>query len=112
MSYGADLLSVLVQESDAALRSLVSDVLKAEGFRVIQAASEQDGLLLIDQQRPDLLLLDMSPLAPAREGSVHLLSSENRHFDVSLIMLSGYAVLSRAAEHYDVVGVIQRPFDL
>jgi DNA-binding response OmpR family regulator len=81
MSYGADLLSVLVQESDAALRSLVSDVLRAGGFRVIQAASEQDGMLLIDQQRPDLLLLDMSPLAPAREGSIHLLSAANRHFD-------------------------------
>jgi two-component system phosphate regulon response regulator PhoB len=112
MSYGSDFLSVLVQEPDAALRSLISDVLTAEGFRVIQAESEQDGLLLIDQQQPDLLLLDMSPPAPARERSIHLLSADTGRFDLSLIMLSGYAVLSRGADQYAVVGLIQKPFDL
>src|SRR5687768_4992159 len=110
MNPPSDSLSVLIQESDATLRRLISDVLATEGYRVIEAA-EQDWLHLVSQGEPDLLLLDLGQPALTQKSSVHSLAVDDRWFDVSIVTLSGYAVLSRGAERYDVVGVLQKPFD-
>ena len=44
MDADPDLLSLLIQEADPALRGLVRDVLMGEGYAVYEAATEQEGL--------------------------------------------------------------------
>ncbi|MDF1855277.1 phosphate regulon transcriptional regulator PhoB [Pseudooceanicola sp.] len=50
--------SVLVVEDETAQREILTYNLEGEGFRVIQAADGNEALLLIEEETPDLILLD------------------------------------------------------
>ena len=50
--------SVLVVEDEPAQREVLAYNLESEGFRVIKAADGNEALLLIDEEHPDLILLD------------------------------------------------------
>jgi DNA-binding response OmpR family regulator len=52
-------LVVLLVEDDAAMRFLVSYNLEASGFRVVTAATGQEGVELAASEKPDLVLLDV-----------------------------------------------------
>jgi two-component system phosphate regulon response regulator PhoB len=57
---------VLVVEDEAALVTLLRYNLEREGFRVIDAANGEEALLVVKEQRPDLILLDW--MLPALSG--------------------------------------------
>ena len=50
--------TVLVVEDEPAQRELLAYNLAAEGFRVVQAENGEDGLLLVDEENPDIIVLD------------------------------------------------------
>lgn len=50
--------SVLVVEDEPAQREVLAYNLESEGFRVIKAADGNEALLLINEENPDLILLD------------------------------------------------------
>lgn len=50
--------SVLVVEDEPAQREVLAYNLESEGFRVIQAADGNEALMLIEEEQPDLILLD------------------------------------------------------
>jgi two-component system phosphate regulon response regulator PhoB len=50
--------SVLVVEDEPAQREVLAYNLESEGFRVIKAADGNEALLLIEEEQPDLILLD------------------------------------------------------
>ncbi len=54
----ADQPTVLVVEDELAQREVLSYNLEAEGFRVTKAANGDEGLLLVEEDRPDIIVLD------------------------------------------------------
>ena len=50
--------SVLVVEDEPAQREVIAYNLEGEGFRVIKAGDGNEALLLIEEEEPDLILLD------------------------------------------------------
>lgn len=50
--------SILVVEDEPAQREIISYNLENEGFRVIKAEDGNEALLLLDEEEPDLILLD------------------------------------------------------
>ena len=49
---------VLVVEDEAPLAEMLRYNLKAEGFRVVHAETGEEALMLLDEERPDLVVLD------------------------------------------------------
>jgi two-component system response regulator RegX3 len=49
---------VLLIEDEAAIRSVVVEILRREGFDVVEAATGQQGIKTASQREPDLVLLD------------------------------------------------------
>ncbi|MBD3801946.1 MAG: phosphate regulon transcriptional regulatory protein PhoB [Rhodobacteraceae bacterium] len=49
---------VLVVEDESAQREVLSYNLEAEGFRVVMAENGDEGLLLVNEEKPDLIVLD------------------------------------------------------
>ena len=49
---------ILIVEDEVALVTLLRYNLEREGFRVLEAGNGEEALLLIKEQRPDLVLLD------------------------------------------------------
>jgi two-component system KDP operon response regulator KdpE len=51
---------VLVIDDEPQLRRLLRVTIEAGGFRIIEAATGQDGIVFAAQQQPDVVLLDLS----------------------------------------------------
>src|SRR5271157_2940031 len=58
-SKNRDAKTVLVIEDEEMNLKLVTRMLTGEGFRVIGAASAEEGLELLPQERPDVILMDI-----------------------------------------------------
>jgi DNA-binding response OmpR family regulator len=58
--------TVLIVEDEIALLEVLSDKLKNNGFGVLIAKNGEEGLKLIEHQKPDLVLLDI--LMPRMDG--------------------------------------------
>ena len=80
--------TVLVVEDEPAQREVLSYNLEAEGFRVTSADNGEDALLLVDEENPDIIVLDwMMPNLSGIEVCRRLkLRPETRN--VPIIMLS------------------------
>ncbi|MES2664553.1 MAG: phosphate regulon transcriptional regulator PhoB [Pseudomonadota bacterium] len=50
--------SVLLVEDEPAQREVLAYNLEAEGFRVIQAENGEDAMMLVDEDTPDIIILD------------------------------------------------------
>lgn len=79
---------VLIVEDEAAQREVLSYNLEAEGFRTSKAADGEHGLMLVDEDAPDVIVLDwMLPTLSGIEVCRQLkMRSETR--DIPIIMLS------------------------
>ncbi|MGB7317873.1 MAG: phosphate regulon transcriptional regulator PhoB [Planktotalea sp.] len=79
---------VLLVEDEAAQREVLSYNLEAEGFRVVQAGSGDEGLLLVSEEMPDLIVLDwMLPGVSGIEVCRQIKSRQDTK-DIPVIMLS------------------------
>lgn len=50
--------TVLVVEDEPAQREVLAYNLEAEGFRVVKAENGEDGLIMVDEENPDIIVLD------------------------------------------------------
>ena len=57
---------VLIVEDEAPMRMALEDILKTDGYRVLTAADGQEGLALVMEEKPDLVLLDV--MMPKLDG--------------------------------------------
>lgn len=66
---------ILVVEDDKFLRELIIRGLKKEGFEVVQAIDGEEGIKKIEEERPDLVLLDL--MLPGIDGFAVLEQAKN-----------------------------------
>jgi excisionase family DNA binding protein len=103
---------VLIVDDDADLRGYVRASLEAEGYVVREAGSAQEGLAALDEESPDLILLDV--MMPEVDGWEMLRHVQERHGvgAIPVIMFSGRVddgaaeAASRGAQ-----GFVGKPFD-
>jgi len=102
---------VLIVDDDAGLRQYVRANLESEGYTVREAGSATEGLAFVDEQRPDLILLDV--MMPGMDGWEMLRRVQERHGSVPVIMFSGKVDDRSAAqaESSGAQGFIGKPFD-
>jgi len=80
--------SVLVVEDEPAQREVLRYNLEAEGFRVTSANNGEEALMLVDEQRPDIIVLDwMMPIVSGIEVCRRLKSRADTR-GIPIIMLS------------------------
>ena len=84
----ADQPTVLVVEDELAQREVLAYNLDAEGFRVTRAANGEEALLLVEEDRPDIIVLDwMMPSLSGIEICRRLKTRPNTR-SIPVIMLS------------------------
>ena len=104
---------VLIVDDDERLREYVRVNLEMEGYTVHEAGSSEDGMKVLDELRPDLVLLDV--MMPKVDGWEMLQLMHERHGvgSIPVVMFSGKvdeAVADQAAER-GAQGFIGKPFD-
>ena len=104
---------VLIVDDDDRLREYVRVNLEMEGYTVREAGSAEEGMRVLDDSRPDLILLDV--MMPEVDGWEMLQRVHDRHGvgAVPVVMFSG-KVDERAADEAaerGAQGFIGKPFD-
>ena len=102
---------MLVVDDDARVRHLVRFELERAGYAVREAEGADDALATIEQQAPDLVLLDV--VMPGIDGWQLLQRLQERHGSIPVIMFSGSTDESSQAEAADrgAQGFVGKPFD-
>ena len=105
--------TVLIVDDDPGTRSFVRASLEVEGFDVREAGSATEGLQSLEEESPDLILLDV--MMPQMDGWEMLRRVQERHGvgEIPVVMFSG-KVDERAAgeaEERGASGFIGKPFD-
>jgi excisionase family DNA binding protein len=103
---------VLIVDDDEQVREYVRVNLEAEGYSVREAGNAEEGLLAVEESRPDLVLLDV--MMPQVDGWEMLQQLQERHGEaVPVVMFSGKADAATADELAErgARGFIGKPFD-
>ena len=103
---------VLVVDDDANVREVVRINLEMEGYAVREAANAEDGLAALEDEAPDLILLDV--MMPQVDGWEMLRRVQERHGvgSIPVVMFSGQLDAGREAAERGAQGFVGKPFDL
>ena len=103
--------TILVVDDEARIRGLLQAYLTQEGFRVVVAANGLQALAMVDQEHPDLILLDI--MMPEMDGYEFLRIYSKTHTDPVILLTA------RLEESDKVVGLelgaddyVTKPFSL
>ena len=104
---------VLIVDDDDRLREYVRVNLEMEGYTVHEAGSAEEGMEVLDESRPDLVLLDV--MIPKVDGWEMLQRMHDRHGvgSIPVVMFSGKVdegAVGEAAER-GAQSFIGKPFD-
>jgi len=79
---------ILFVEDEPSLQKTVGDILKQEGFTILQATDGEDGIRLAKLEKPDLILLDL--ILPKKDGFdvIKALKEDPGTHDIKIIVLT------------------------
>ena len=103
---------VLIVDDDDRLREYVRANLEFDGFTVREAANAEEGLAALEEEQPDLILLDV--MMPQMDGWEMLRRVHARHGvgAIPVIVFSGKVEEGEAqASEHGAQGFIGKPFD-
>lgn len=88
--------SLLVIDDETTVRESIAAYLEDSGFHVFQAVDGEQGLALVDEHNPDLVLCDLK--MPKVDGMAVLQAISKRHNRTPVIVISGVGVMSDVVE--------------
>jgi two-component system nitrogen regulation response regulator NtrX len=87
---------ILVIDDEAAIRDSLRMILEYEDYQFLGAGSGQDGLAVVQRERPDLVLLDIK--MPGMDGMEVLRKLHVMDETLPVVMISGHGTTSTAVE--------------
>ena len=103
---------ILVVDDEKNIRESITGILQDEGFQVITASDGVQALESVNDDKPDLVLLDI--WMPGMDGIETLKQLRTRHDDIQVIMMSGHATIETAvtATKLGAYDFIEKPLSL
>lgn len=106
--------TILVVDDNATNLKLVTEVLRSEGYNIVEAIDAESALAAIENGVPDLILMDIA--LPGMDGLTltSKLKAEARTKDVSIIALTAFAMKGDdlKAKEAGCDGYITKPIDI
>jgi len=88
--------SVLIVDDEDLTLCTISRGLTAEGFEILTAASGEEALHIFEDEKPDLVLLDI--VLPGMDGVEVLRRIKAANAACIMVMMSAYHMVDRAVE--------------
>ncbi len=102
---------ILLIEDDQHLRSLLTEFLENTGFQLLLAEDGLAGMELLQQEKADLLILDINLPYISGIGLVQLVKQQNSA--IPIICITGQGLSSqKIAEHDNADLVLHKPFEM
>jgi len=103
---------VLLVDDEAALRAVVAETLRGDGYVVDEAGDGTEGLERVRATRPDLILLDLEMPVLDGQGFIARCRSAAEGADIPIVIVSARPLLPDAPQEAGVKAVLLKPFDL
>jgi CheY-like chemotaxis protein len=103
---------VLLVDDEAALRAVVAETLRGDGYVVDEAGDGTEGLHRVRATRPDLILLDLEMPVLDGQGFIARCRSAAEGADIPIVIVSARPLLPDAPQEAGVKAVLLKPFDL
>ncbi|HEX5632451.1 MAG TPA: response regulator, partial [Gemmatimonadales bacterium] len=87
---------ILVIDDEGAIRDSLRMILEYEDYQFVGAASGQEGLALVQRERPDLVLLDIK--MPGMDGMEVLRKLHALDETLPIVMISGHGTTATAVD--------------
>jgi DNA-binding response OmpR family regulator len=97
-------------DDDPDILETVTDILEFEGYDVIQARNGAEGLALLEQQQPVLILLDMR--MPVLNGWDFARILRERRIQVPVLVMTAAQDARRWATEIGAAGYVAKPFHI
>jgi PAS domain S-box-containing protein len=101
---------ILVIEDDVDVRTFLVDCLKMLGYTVTEAAQGRLGLDRLNNDNPDLLMVDFA--MPGMNGLEVISEVKRTHPRLPVILATGYADVDVSKERVDGYAVLRKPFQI
>ena len=101
---------ILVVEDEQFLNNLYSELLEMKGHEVFKSFNGQDALNILEEQIPDLILLDVNmPITDGIEFLAHI-KMVNRLKRIPVLLITGIAQLEKISRclHMGAIGYIEK----
>lgn len=87
---------ILIIDDDTSLRRVLEYNLQEEGYQVFAAASGEDGLLMFDGERPDMVITDLK--MPGISGFQVLAAVKDRSPQTPVMVITAFGAVETAVE--------------
>jgi CheY-like chemotaxis protein len=101
---------ILVVEDDPDVRRVIVECLSLIGYQVTEAANGGEGLSLLQQLRPDLLVVDYA--MPDMTGAEMLSRARQVAGEIPAILATGYADMAAVERLAGKPTILRKPFDI
>jgi CheY-like chemotaxis protein len=103
---------VLIVDDDPAIRGLMADALRSEGYAVDMAAHGAEALEAMRARRPSTVLLDL--MMPVMDGFsfIEACHREQLCIDVPIVVITAVQDALRRIQEVPVHACVAKPFDL
>jgi two-component system nitrogen regulation response regulator NtrX len=104
--------TILIVDDEQSIRESLKGILQDEGFRTLFAPNGEEGLNLVKEDNPDLVLLDI--WMPGMDGLETLQRIREGHPEQLVIMMSGHGTIETAvkATKLGAYDFIEKPLSL
>jgi len=106
--------TILLIEDDEQFQKFVNELLEVEGFNVILANDGNEGVQMIEEHNPDLIITDL--LMPHKDGVRLITETRVSHPHIPIIAMSGGSsffspAFLEAADTLGATHTIDKPFE-
>lgn len=102
--------SVLVVDDDPAIRRIVAEILSLEEYAVETAPNGAEALRAVEQERPELVLLDMR--MPVLDGWGFVQALRDREIEVPILVMTAAQDSAHWAAEVGAAGYLAKPFEM
>jgi two-component system, NtrC family, response regulator AtoC len=103
---------VLIADDEKNMRWVLSEALSAEGYEVVQAADGKEALTAVDEQHPDLMVLDHKMPSPDGMEVLRKIRAKGETFPIIMLTAHGNVATAVEAMKAGATEYLTKPFDL
>jgi CheY-like chemotaxis protein len=83
---------ILIAEDNPVNRELLRELLEMQGYEILEACNGQEALIIIEQNRPDLLVLDLGMPVLDGFGTIQRIRSDPAMAKLPVLAATAYAM--------------------
>lgn len=104
--------TILVVDDEFGIAEALSSTLTDEGYRVFTAANGKQGLALVAEVHPDLLIVDFMMPIVGGHAMIEAMKANSAQAQIPIILMSAVAEVEIAKTTAGYRAYLRKPFDL